>query len=110
MSRSDSSESTIEATRKVLSQIKEATSVTMELPASLTRKGLNALEPEWPSASKASAKLIIDVIDEDGMAAVQLLVSEVNASGPSITFDPPPLDEFTEHATKPGIAKVLGID
>lgn len=115
MSRSDSIDSTIDATRKILSQIKEATSVTIELPGSLTRKDLKMLESVWQSANKASAKLVIDAsevvtIDEDSMAEVQRLISEVKASGASITFDPPPSDAFTEHATKLGMTRALGID
>lgn len=111
MSGSDPIETTIDATRRILAEIKEDASITLEIPANLTQGNLPSFAPECEIASEAP-KLVIDAsnvatIDDTGMKTILQVITNVSERKVPVSFDPPPSDAFLDCAARLGIEAEL---
>lgn len=115
MADDDSIQSTIDATRSLLSEIQESQQTLLDLPADLTVPEVSRVKKEWQMLIAESDHIVIDAsnveqIDTAGMQLLLAYIKECQPSGGQVTFEPPPSEIFLAVANTLGVSKVLNLD
>lgn len=115
MADDDSIQSTIDATRSLLSEIKESEQTLLDLPPDLTVPEVSRIKKEWEMLVAESEHIVVDAsnveqIDTAGMQLLLAYIRECQPSGGKVSFEPPPSETFLAVATTLGVNKELNID
>ncbi len=115
MADDDDIQSTIDATRSLLSEISEDQQTLLDLPADLTVPEVGRVKKEWEMLVAESEHIVVDAsnVEQIDTAGIQLLlayIKECQPSGGRISFDPPPSETFLAVAETLGANKLLDLE